>query len=115
MAATKNNAPKTKIADANTYAAMDEAYRNREQHPAPYIAALINAEAGQIAEYAYGRMAWLRDKLNEALDRLANARDAKEAWLAMSWLGGDLWNDTTQAKAKLETLAGLLDRSPLKS
>lgn len=112
---TQKNTPKTKIADANTYAAMDEAFRNREQKPGPYIAALINAEAGQIAEYAHGRMAWLRDKLNEAMERLEEAHNAKDAWLAMSWLGGDLWHDTMQAKAKLETLAGLLERSPLKN
>lgn len=56
--------------------------------------AAIMYKAAMAADAGNDAMVWLRDKLNEAIARMADAETIKDARLAMSWLNrSSLWND----------------------
>ncbi len=68
----------------------------------------LAVKAAYVALKAHGDMTWLRDKLNEAIERVAVAETAKDAHLALAWLRTSLWDDIQAALTKLEAYDDLL-------
>jgi len=65
-------------------------------------------QAAYAAEKAHADMIWLRDKLNESIERVEAAQTAKEAHLGMAWLRTSLWNDIQAGLTRLELYDALL-------
>lgn len=69
----------------------------------------VNWQAAQLASTTHDKMAWLRNMLNEALERLDAARNTKQAYLALSWLGNSLMNDILEAKTRLSMFSDIVE------
>lgn len=69
----------------------------------------VNWQAAMLAGTTRGKVAWLRNMLNEALERLDAARTTKQAYLALSWLSTSLMNDILEAKSRLSMFNDMVD------
>ncbi|MEP0847322.1 MAG: hypothetical protein HRF50_10960 [Phycisphaerae bacterium] len=68
----------------------------------------LAVKAAYIALKAHEDMSWLRDKLSEAIERVAIAETTKDAHMALVWLRTSLWDDVQAALTKLEAYDDLL-------
>lgn len=68
----------------------------------------LPVKAAYIALKAHEDMAWLRDKLSEAIGRIECAENTKDAHMALVWLRTSLWDDVQAALTKLEAYDDLL-------
>jgi len=68
----------------------------------------LAVKAAYIALKAHEDMAWLRDKLSEAIGRIECAENTKDAHMALVWLRTSLWDDVQAALTKLEAYDDLL-------
>lgn len=68
----------------------------------------LAVKAAYVALKAHEDMSWLRDKLNEAIERVGSAENTKEAHMALAWLRTSLWDDVQAALTKLEAYDDLL-------
>lgn len=67
----------------------------------------IAFKAANLAAQAHKNMVWLRDKLNEAIERMESGKTTQDAYLAMSWLNTSLWGDIQAARVELAVYADL--------
>ncbi len=67
--------------------------------------ATIAYDAACVASKAVHDMRWLRDKLNEAIERVEAAENVQDAYLGMTWLRTSLWGDVQTAIAELGVFA----------
>jgi hypothetical protein len=102
----------TKQTDSSTFA--EEAWTlcgraNAEGSDQDKRAAHVNWTAAMLAAETRYKVARLRDKLTEALQRLDEARTTKQASLALAWLSGGMMDDILQAKTELGLFSDMVD------
>jgi len=107
MAATKTSADQPSAFSEEAWALCGKASAEGSDQDKRH--AHVNWQAAQLASTTRGKVVWLRNMLNEALERLDAARTTKQAHLALSWLSNSLMSDILEAKTRLSMFSDMVD------